>query len=69
MFANATNLERYYDLCDEFERCFGEEFWMPAGCGLSFADGIYAIKRAIETGECRNGYAAFDLDAPRAKTV
>lgn len=53
MNAPTTAIDRFYDLCDEFERRFGESFWMPAGCGLSTADGIYAIKSAIEAGECR----------------
>ena len=66
MNAPTTAIDRFYDLCDEFERRFGESFWMPAGCGLSTADGIYAIKSAIEAGECRNGYAAFGPDHPHA---
>lgn len=40
MNAPTTAIDRFYDLCDEFERRFGESFWMPAGCGLSTADGI-----------------------------
>ena len=66
MNAPTTAIDRVYDLCDEFERRFGESFWMPAGCGLSTADGIYAIKSAIEAGECRNGSAAFGLCDPPA---
>ncbi|MEY8436687.1 hypothetical protein AAK967_02930 [Atopobiaceae bacterium 24-176] len=65
MTTPSTATDRFYDLCDEFERRFGESFWMPAGRGLSTSDGIYAIKSAIDAGECRNGYAAFGMDEPR----
>ena len=66
MNAPTTAIDRFYDLCDEFERRFGESFWMPAGCGLSTADGIYAIKSAIAAGAGRTGSAAFGRDAPPA---